>query len=236
LTRIQRKSTLFQRNTAGPSNCRGHVTSKVLLLAAAGLVLALVLFAVDANAEIYLRVHQDGKKEFTNRPSGPGWLLYMTDSGVEPLVKFSENGKPRDIEAIIADISGQYAIDQHLVKAIIKAESNYNPLAVSRKGAQGLMQLMPATARDLKVKRPFDPEQNINGGVKYIKGLLAAYGDLSTALAAYNSGPGVVKKYAGIPPYRETINYVKRVLRLYDQYKKEAVSSIAVDTAVRERN
>lgn len=197
---------------------------------------ALGSFAGEGRAEIYVRVHQDGKKEFTNRPSGPGWLLYMTDSGVEPLVKFSENGKPRDIEAIISDISAQYAIDQHLVKAIIKAESNYNPAAVSPKGAQGLMQLMPATARELKVKRPFDPEQNIIGGVKYIKGLLAAYGDLSTALAAYNSGPGVVKKYAGIPPYRETINYVKRVLRLYDQYKKEAVSRIAVDTAVRERN
>ena len=200
------------------------------------LVCALGSFAGEGRAEIYVRVHQDGKKEFTNRPSGPGWLLYMTDSGVEPLVKFSENGKPRDIEAIISDISAQYAIDQHLVKAIIKAESNYNPSAVSPKCAQGLMQLMPATARELKVKRPFDPEQNIIGGVKYIKGLLAAYGDLSTALAAYNSGPGVVKKYAGIPPYRETINYVKRVLRLYDQYKKEAVSRIAVDTAVRERN
>jgi soluble lytic murein transglycosylase len=194
------------------------------------------LCASETLAEIYVRVHQDGKKEFTNRPSGPGWLLYMTDSGVEPLVTFSENGKPRDIEAIISDISTQYAIDGRLVKAIIKAESNYNPSAVSAKGAQGLMQLMPATARQLKVKRPFDPEQNILGGVKYIKGLIAAYGDLSTALAAYNSGPGVVKRYAGIPPYRETINYVKRVLRLYDEYKKESAPRIAVDGSFQEKN
>ncbi|MDQ1237878.1 MAG: hypothetical protein QG577_62 [Thermodesulfobacteriota bacterium] len=209
---------------------------KKSLLVAMFLTVVFGLCTSEACAEIYVRVHQDGKKEFTNRPSGPGWLLYMTDSGVEPLITFSENGKPRDIEAIISDISTQYAIDAHLVKAIIKAESNYNPSAVSAKGAQGLMQLMPATARQLKVKRPFDPEQNIIGGVKYIKGLIAAYGDLATALAAYNSGPGVVKRYAGIPPYRETINYVKKVLRLYDEYKKESASRIAVEGSFQEKN
>jgi hypothetical protein len=198
-----------------------------------------ILWCVDipeALAEIYVRVHQDGKKEFTNRPAGPGWMLYMTDSGVEPLIKFSERGKPRDIEAIIADISSQFAIDRHLVKAIIKAESNYNPNAVSPKGAKGLMQLMPSTAKQLKVQRPFDPEENIVGGVKYIKGMLASYGNLDTALAAYNAGPAAVKKYAGIPPYRETVEYVKKVLGLYKRYKKEASSKMAVGVSPQEMN
>ncbi len=190
----------------------------------------------NSGAEIYVRVHQNGKKEFTNRPSGPGWLLYMTDSGVEPLIKFSEHGKPRDIEAIITDIATQFAIDPHLVKAIIKAESNYNPNAVSSKGAKGLMQLMPSTARQLKVERPFDPEQNIIGGVKYIKGMLASYGNLDKALAAYNAGPGAVNKYAGIPPYRETREYVRKVLGLYKRYKKEASSIRPIGTLSQDTN
>ncbi|MGB9617813.1 MAG: lytic transglycosylase domain-containing protein, partial [Desulfomonilaceae bacterium] len=203
------------------------------------LCVSVILWCVDipkALAEIYVRVHKDGKKEFTNRPAGPGWMLYMTDSGVEPLVKFSERGKPRDIDSIIADISSQFAIDPHLVRAIIKAESNYNPNAVSPKGAKGLMQLMPSTAKQLKVQRPFDPEQNIIGGVKYIKGMLASYGSLDTALAAYNAGPAAVKKYAGIPPYRETEEYVKKVLGLYKRYKKEPSSKIAVGVSPQEMN
>jgi len=163
-------------------------------------------------------------------------MLYMTDSGVEPLIKFSERGKPRDINVIISDIAAQFVIDPHLVQAIIKAESNYNPNAVSSKGAKGLMQLMPGTAKQLRVQRPFDPEQNIIGGVKYIKGMLASYGNLDTALAAYNAGPAAVNKYAGIPPYRETREYVKKVLRFYSRYKKEASSKLAVGAFSQEKD
>ena len=107
-----------------------------------------------------------------------------------------------------------------LVKAIIRAESNGERLAVSPKGAQGMMQLMPFTARRLNVSDPFDPIENIEGGVRYIKELLGTFGgNLPHALAAYNAGPAAVKKYGGIPPYPETRSYVKRVMDYYSQYQ-----------------
>lgn len=187
-------------------------------------------------AEIYVRIHLDGAKEFTNRPSGSGWMFHMTESGFEPVMRFSEHGKPRSLDAIIVEIAEKYQIDGDLVKAIIKTESNYNHLAVSHKGAQGLMQLMPATARRLNVKRPFDPRENIIGGVKYIKGLMASYGDLGTALAAYNAGPNTVRKYAGIPPYRETINYVKKVIRHYNMFKSNPELKVAGSLPARDNN
>ncbi|MDQ7782870.1 MAG: lytic transglycosylase domain-containing protein [Desulfomonilaceae bacterium] len=179
-----------------------------------------VLIPSFAPADIYVRTHEDGHREFTNRPSGPGWIFYMTETGEQPVVRFvKQEGKPKSLDEIIAEISDKFDIEASLVKAIIRAESNCDPKAVSSKGAQGLMQLMPGTARELNVTRPFDPKENIIGGVKYIKGLLASYGDLRLALAAYNAGPGTVKKYAGIPPYRETINYVRKVIRYYKNFK-----------------
>jgi soluble lytic murein transglycosylase-like protein len=180
-----------------------------------------------AQADIFVRIHQDGHKEFTNRPSGPGWIFHMTESGYEPMVQFSKKGKPKSIDEIITEIAKEFAIDASLVKAIITAESNCNPNAKSAKGAQGLMQLMPATAKGLKVEKPFDPRENIVGGVKYIKGLMASYGDLRLALAAYNAGPGAVQKYAGIPPYRETINYVEKVIRYYNKFRRNPTLRVA---------
>lgn len=191
----------------------------------AGLVL--ISPVSEAVADVFMRIHSDGRKEFTNRPSGPGWIFYMTESGFEPVIKFSAKGKPKSIDEIVTEISAKFVIDANLVKAIIMAESNCNPQAVSSKGAQGLMQLMPSTAKELNVTKPFDPRENIVGGVKYIKGLMASYGDLRLALAAYNAGPGTVKKYEGIPPYRETINYVKKVIRYYNKFKKNPNLKIA---------
>ncbi|HLO09726.1 MAG TPA: lytic transglycosylase domain-containing protein [Desulfobacteria bacterium] len=106
-----------------------------------------------------------------------------------------------------------------LVHAIIKAESNGQRKAVSRKGAKGVMQLMPFTSKRLRVNDPFDPIENIEGGIKYIKELLVAFeGDLTNTIAAYNAGPGAVRKYGGVPPYQETRLYVRRVMDLYRQY------------------
>jgi soluble lytic murein transglycosylase-like protein len=199
----------------------------ISVILAAGLVIAIAGLSVNADADIYVRTHKDGHKEFTNRPSGPGWVFYMKESGYTPMITFTRAGKPKTVDEIIREIAYEYDIDPDLVKAVITVESNSDPKAVSRKGAQGLMQLMPGTARDLKVRRPFDPRENIIGGVKYIKGLMASYGDLRLALAAYNAGPGAVDRYAGIPPYRETINYVKRVLRCYRKFRRQSKLKVA---------
>ena len=119
----------------------------------------------------------------------------------------------------IKDISSKLGVSQSLVRAVIHVESAFNPKAKSRKGAMGLMQLMPATAKELGVKEPYNPKDNIKGGTRYLANLIKKYdGDLRLSLAAYNAGAGAVEKYGGIPPYKETQAYVKKVLKLEKKY------------------
>ena len=135
----------------------------------------------------------------------------MTGTGAPPV--------PGELDNLIENQADTQGVDANLLKAIIKNESNFNPKAVSSVGAQGLMQLMPGTAAGLGVHNSFDPAQNVAGGAKYIKGLLQKYQSVPMAVAAYNAGPGAVDRHNGIPPYKETTNYVKKVMQSYQAYQ-----------------
>ena len=124
---------------------------------------------------------------------------------------------PQDIDAAIDEAAARHHVDPSLVRSVVKVESNFNPNAVSRKGAMGLMQLMPSTARSLNVSNPFDPAQNVDAGVRHLRRLLDNYGgNVRLSLAAYNAGSGAVARSAGVPHFRETQNYVRRITSLYN--------------------
>jgi soluble lytic murein transglycosylase-like protein len=154
---------------------------------------------------------------------------------VRSVAPVKATGESKSASINITEMVDKAAHDNHvdplLVHSIIRVESNYNPYAVSSKGAQGLMQLMPPTARDLGVTDSFDPRQNIEAGVRYLKYLQDMYKDDRLALAAYNAGPGAVQKYKWIPPYPETQDYVNRVGQQYGAAKKAAAQSLAEPAA-----
>ena len=137
-----------------------------------------------------------------------------------PVEKASFKNSRENIEGLIEKYAQKNNLDPDFIKAVVKQESGFNPDATSKCGAMGLMQLMPNTAKGLGVTNAYDPEQNIEGGVKYLKSMLNRFNnDHKLALAAYNAGPGAVQKYGDVPPYRETQNYVKNILASYEAMK-----------------
>lgn len=173
-----------------------------------------------ASADIYKYVDAEGVIHLTNVPteSGIKYTLIMREKRVIFDKKLGEDISKYD--HLITKASEKYSVDPALIKAVIKAESNFNHRAVSKKGARGLMQLMPATASSLHVQDSFHPESNIEGGVRYLRYLLNYFsGNLHLAIAAYNAGENAVIRYGGIPPYRETQIYVQRVLSYLDKFR-----------------
>ena len=172
-----------------------------------------LIFPHKSLGDIYRFIDQNGVMHFTNVPTESGGELIIKERHFDP--------RSNKYERFISKISRKYNVDNSLVKAIIQVESNFNSQAVSKAGAQGLMQLMPGTVEDLRVKDPFDPEQNIEGGVRHFKHLLNRFEDnLPLALAAYHAGEGAVKRYKGIPPFLSTQRYIKMVLNQFKKYKK----------------
>jgi hypothetical protein len=198
-----------------------------ILLAAASLLIGLSPAAV--NADIYRYTDDNGVVHFTNvNGGGKKHKRVFTES---PVPAQTPTSSPRTVSTgpvtsanipssyleIIDDACSRHGVDPSLVHALVKVESDFNPLALSSKGAMGLMQLMPETALTMNVKDSFNPAENIDGGVKYLRYLIDRYeGNLSLALAAYNSGETAVKKWGTIPPFKETQDYVQKILRIYN--------------------
>jgi soluble lytic murein transglycosylase-like protein len=176
----------------------------------------------------FMYTNKSGVRSYSDRPPSTGTKYVVREFfscfACDPRSKVDWNNIPLHLEAFDLAINAaarKYQVDPALVRAVIHAESAFRPGARSKKGALGLMQLMPETAKDMGVVNVMVPEENIQGGVRYLAWLLGENrGNTMLATAAYNAGPGAVKRYNGIPPYEETKTYVKRVRILYDRYKK----------------
>ena len=177
----------------------------------AAALVALGLAASQAGAgTLYHYVDAQGVLHFSNVPNDRRYVRLAEKKRSAPRI--------RSYDLLIFEAADAHGVPPALVKAVVATESSFNPRAVSAKGAQGLMQLMPATARSLGVEQPLHVEQNLDGGVRYLRSLIDRYGDWTRALAAYNAGPTAVDRYGGVPPYAETRQYVDRVLTYYRRY------------------
>lgn len=206
---------------------------------------AALLAAGSAPAEVYRFVDDQGVVHLTDSPTSRSYAKYRptihgSGKGISIITRRSSilglgrreiryamsslrlpegRPEPSSYDALIERAALRHGVPAALVKAVVKTESNFQRHAVSRAGAQGLMQLMPQTAAELGIQNPFSPEENLHGGTRYLRTMIDRFGgDWKHALAAYNAGPGAVDQYGGIPPYRETREYVERVLHYYRRY------------------
>jgi len=183
------------------------------------------LLAMDVQAKgIYYMVKEDGSLCITDIPTSRKYKPYKFQKSINyirnALVAFRRDHRSvAEVNAIASGLCEKYGVDKKLVMAVIEVESGFNAAAVSSAGAQGLMQIMPETGRDLDLDDPFDPSENIDAGIRYLRYLLDTFPDRRLAVAAYNAGPNAVKKYGGIPPYAETQNYVEKVWARLQSYE-----------------
>ncbi len=188
----------------------------LLFLSVAVIVLAAF---TPSHADFYAYTDSSGKMHVTNTPKTPGYRMIMRETVVR--ARWEGRGPERArLDRIIRKKARKYGVDPALVAALIKAESDFDLGARSGRGARGLMQLMPATAREMGVSDVTDPEENIDGGVRYLSHLLRLFGrDTGLAVAAYNAGEEAVKRYGAVPPFEETRKYVRKVLRYYNDFR-----------------
>ena len=184
---------------------------------------ALLLPGIAIAADIYRAEMADGTLLFTDSPTSGGFVLFMADDPPPVVSRVNPRNFPLldTWDPLILDAAWRYGVPAPLIKAVCVAESGMNPSARSSVGAMGLMQLMPGTASALGVSDAWDPGQNIDGGARYLAEQLDDFGDVRSALAAYNAGPHNVKKYGGIPPFEETRVYVRRVMDLYELFQTQ---------------
>ena len=181
------------------------------------------LFTSALAGDVWRAELEDGTVVFTDSPGHSGFERFHVDGPPPQRMNVSNRTFPLldTWDYLILNAATRYYLEPELIKSVILAESGMNPRALSSAGAMGLMQLMPGTASDLGVTDPWDPEQNIDGGSRYIREQLDNFGDLRRAIAAYHAGPGNVRRYGGIPPFEATQIYVARVLDLYEMFRTE---------------
>ncbi len=175
---------------------------------------ALICCPAIVRADIYRYRDENGVWHYTNIKTDKRYRLFIKS--------YKKSGKEyiRHYRSIIEQAARMFNVDPHLIRAVIKAESDFNHRAISRKGAKGLMQLMPKTAKDMRVSNPFNPSENIIGGTRYLAMLLKKFdNDKVLALAAYNAGPDKVEQYGGVPPFPETRGFIMKVLKYYREFK-----------------